>query len=141
MGTKKLKRMTTEEAKDYFGVKFIKPNLYELMTHRFIHSRESHCKIGSEYWYFVSELCKQNNPVYKITHRTGWHKLKCIYRRSGANFLHIEGAPKTNELVFMDGSMIVDALIPAEISFKAFKINPELSFAYDDLGGMIKFVE
>lgn len=135
--------MTRDEAIEFFGKEVMVPNLRELFV-RNGKSLDAHCRIGSTYWWNAegpSQFDKYGDWVYQRTKKTGWQKVTCVHRRSGVNFLHIDGDSKSHEMVVFDGSVLVNKLIPVVVDLKAFKQNPELDFVWKTFDGLIKIVK
>ena len=133
--------MTIEEAKKFFGENRYRPDLGFLMDEH--QHRPAHCKVGEAYWWATNPHF--NDPITDRMKRYGkkqkWYRVTCVYRRSGINFIHIDGDVDSFEIPVADGSTFIESLIPETISCKAFKFNPELKFAFKTYGGRIKIID
>lgn len=135
--------MTREEAIEMFGKGVMMPALRELFA-RNGYEQETHCKVGATYWWCAEGPSRWNpkgDEVWRRTKKAGWTRLTCVYRRSGINFLHIEGDVPSYEIAAWNGSDFINQLIPEIFSQKAFHKNPELDFVWKTLDGRVKIID
>lgn len=135
--------MTREEAKEYFGVAFMEPTLDNLFK-RGLRKSKVHTKVGATYMWKImtpNQVCPEGDWVYARLKRGGWARITCVARRSGVAFMVIEGDPTpSHEEALFEDSFITHKLMPEYLDIKAFKQNPELDFAWQTYGGIIKIV-
>lgn len=136
--------MTIEEAKEYFGEKFVEPNLgfFNEETSKFstsVSTRTSKAKLKHQYWYYYNSY--QTDFVKQFGKQHGWVLGTVVFRRHGIAFIRFEGSKDKNfEVEFYDGSDATKSLIPTVISKKEFKnYNPDMNFIFKDMNGLVKF--
>lgn len=136
--------MTIEEAKEYFGEKFIEPNLkfFNEETSKFrtgVSTRTSKAKLKHKYWYHYNRY--QKDFVEQFGKPFGWVLGTVVFRRHGIAFMKFEGSKDKNfQREFYDGTDGTQNLIPEVISKKEFKnYNPDMNFIFKDYNGMVKF--
>lgn len=133
--------MTREEAIEFFGREIMEPTLEHLFSRATVQSRDPHCKVGATYLWLAhgpSEWNPKGDWVYQRTKLVGWHRITCVYRRSGINFLKIENDPAPSyETAAPDGCEAVNKLIPEVVKLKVFHKNPELDFTWKTYNGLV----
>lgn len=136
--------MTIEEAKEYFGEKFVDPNLkfFNEETSKFqtgVSTRISKAKLKHRYWYHFNIYQKDFKEQFGKS--SGWVLGTVVFRRHGIAFMKFEGSKDKNfQYEFYDGSDDTQNLIPEVISKKEFKnYNPDMNFIFKDFNGMVKF--
>lgn len=134
--------MTIEEAKVYFGEKFVTPYLefFNEETSKWttgVSTRISKPKLHKKYWHkynmYETEFVKQfGKPC-------GWVLGTVVFRRHGIAFMRWEGSKDKNfEIDVTDGSPFARHLIPAVISKKEFpKFNYDMAFIFKDMDGKV----
>lgn len=134
--------MTIEEARKFFGESFIMPDLKYFNEHKrkLGHSKNITPKKSKKYWYYFTKY--EKDFVEQFGKSSGWVLGTVVFRRNDVSFLKFEGSKDPNfEVSFIDDADGTMRLVPETISAKEYKINSNLSFAFNDLGGRVKFID